>query len=106
MSVCHNHFQKEKNAIAVCTGVAIYILLRVCNYEPHCESESAVVPNEGAYLGKKSQPCCIREPIVNHSELGIVNCDSSSSGSGLHGCGFCHSFGVILRLKEMQTIVN
>ena len=41
-------------------------------------------------------PCCIREPIVNHREFSILNWFSTTPESGLHGCGFCHSYGVNL----------
>lgn len=43
------------------------------------------------YLGSRSQPCCIIEPAVNHTQLCIFQMLSNSSGSLLHGCGFSQS---------------
>ena len=43
-----------------------------------------------------SLPCCMRDPMVNQSAFNILNWFSTMSESGLHGCGFCHSYGVNL----------
>jgi hypothetical protein len=56
------------------------------------------------YRGKISLPCCISEPIVNHIEFINVKLFSNSSGSELHGCGFIHSPGAIL--KQIIFIVD
>jgi len=56
------------------------------------------------YLGAISDPCCIREPIVNHSELFKENLFSKTSGvSELQGCGFSHSYGLNLNTKRANT---
>jgi hypothetical protein len=53
------------------------------------------------YLGAISDPCCIREPIVNHNELFKENLFSKTSGaSELQGCGFSHSYGLNLNTKH------
>lgn len=55
------------------------------------------------YLGAISDPCCIREPIVNHNELFKENLFSKTSGaSELQGCGFSHSYGLNLNIENMQ----
>ena len=51
------------------------------------------------YLGAKSQPCCISEPMVNHILFRKLKSFSSSSGFGSHGWGFTHSYGVILIIE-------
>jgi len=57
------------------------------------------------YLGAISDPCCIREPIVNHSELFKENLFSKTSGaSELQGCGFSHSYGLNLNTKRANTL--
>lgn len=55
-----------------------------------------------AYLGRKSQPCCMSEPIANHKQLCNENWFSKWSGFGLQGCGFCHSYGVNLETSQLQ----
>lgn len=56
------------------------------------------------YLGAISDPCCIREPIVNHNELFKENLFSKTSGaSELQGCGFSHSYGLNLNIKHAHT---
>lgn len=55
------------------------------------------------YFGAISDPCCIREPIVNHNELFKENLFSKTSGaSELQGCGFSHSYGLNLNTENMQ----
>lgn len=51
---------------------------------------------ERAYLGRMSQPCRIREPMVNHKQLRSLKRFSRRSGFLLHGCGLYHSYGVNL----------
>lgn len=60
-----------------------------------CNHRTALL-NLVAYLGRKSHPCCIKEPMANHMQLKRVNWFSKWSGLGLHGWGFCHSYGVNL----------
>lgn len=52
--------------------------------------------HEKAYLGRISQPCRIREPMVNHKQLRSLKRFSRRSGFLLHGCGLYHSYGVNL----------
>lgn len=60
---------------------------------------------QNTYLGAISDPCCIREPIVNHSELFKENLFSKTSGaSELQGCGFSHSYGLNLNTKRANTL--
>lgn len=56
------------------------------------------------YLGAISDPCCIREPIVNHNELFKENLFSKTSGaSELQGCGFSHSYGLNLNKTKKRA---
>lgn len=48
------------------------------------------------YLGAMSEPCCISEPMVNHSEFMRLNWFSRISGSSLQGWGLSHSYGLNL----------
>ena len=52
------------------------------------------------YLGDKSLPCCIKEPIVNHIELIRLNSFTSTSGSSVHGWGLSHSYGLNLKTPK------
>ncbi len=45
-------------------------------------------------------PCCIRDPMLNQSELSRVNWFSTTSESGLHGFGLYHSYGVNLSFSQ------
>ena len=56
-----------------------------------------------AYLGRISDPWHKIDPIPNQSELLRVNWVSNSSGSVLQGCGLSHSYGVILKNKNVST---
>lgn len=59
-----------------------------------------------AYFGKKSQPCCIREPIANHMQFIKVNCVSVLSGCELQDDGDDHSYGVNLKLQECFNLLR
>lgn len=52
---------------------------------------------DDTHLGDMSEPCCIREPIVNQRELRRENWFSKTSGWSLQGCGLSHSYGLNLR---------
>ena len=52
------------------------------------------------YLGAISEPCCIREPMVNQKALLSVMQFSSSSGSWMQGWGLSHSSGAILKIDR------
>lgn len=54
------------------------------------------------YLGKKSHPCCISDPIANHMQFINVNCVSFLS-CGLHDDGVVHSYGVNLASMNSNT---
>lgn len=56
-----------------------------------------------AYFGRISQPCRIREPMVNHKQLRSLKRFSRRSGFLLHGCGLYHSYGVNLNLTIPNT---
>lgn len=47
-------------------------------------------------FGFRSEPCCIRVPIVNQKLFAIVNWFSIKSLWVSHGCGLCHSYGETL----------
>lgn len=49
-----------------------------------------------SYLGRKSQPCCINDPIANHIQFIKVNWVCIFSGCGSCGDGVGHSYGVNL----------
>jgi hypothetical protein len=53
------------------------------------------------HLGAMSEPCCIREPMVNQRELRRLNWFSRTSGSSLHGWGFSHSYGLNLHTHAL-----
>jgi len=57
-----------------------------------------------AYLGRMSQPCRIREPMVNHKQLRSLKRFSRRSGFLLHGCGLYHSYGVNLNSIIPKTL--
>lgn len=57
-----------------------------------------------AYLGRMSQPCRIREPMVNHKQLRSLKRFSRRSGFLLHGCGLYHSYGVNLNSIIPDTV--
>lgn len=61
-----------------------------------------------SYLGRKSQPCCIKEPIANHMQFINVNCVCIFSGCGSCGDGVGHSYGVNLNfsLIYQNLIIN
>lgn len=50
-----------------------------------------------SYLGKKSQLCCIRDPMANHKQFAREKIFSIFSPSGV--CVGCHSYGVNLSDK-------
>lgn len=56
-----------------------------------------------SYFGRRSEPCCIRVPIVSHIEFIRLKVFSNSSGSGLQGCGLSHSPGAALELHFIKT---
>lgn len=58
------------------------------------------------YLGAKSDPCCMREPIVNHSALFKENLFSKTSAgaSELHGRGVSHSYGLNLKNNTQKHV--
>ena len=51
-------------------------------------------------------PCCIRDPIVNHKLFTIENWFSTIPESGLHGCGFCHSYGLKRARKNIIKLTT
>lgn len=55
------------------------------------------VNNNNSYLGKKSQPCCINDPIANHIQFIKVNCVSIFPVCESQGEGVGHSYGVNLK---------
>lgn len=60
---------------------------------------SVAVKVGGTYFGAISEPCCIKDPIVNHSEFKRVNWFSSTGGSSIQFRGLSHSYGLNLRRK-------
>ena len=56
------------------------------------------------YLGERSLPCCIKDPIVNHIELIRLNSFTKTSGSSVHGCGLSHSYGLNLLFTKLLII--
>lgn len=57
-----------------------------------------------SYLGRKSQPCCINDPIANHIQFIKVNCVCIFSGCGSCGDGVGHSYGVNLNFSLFLLI--
>lgn len=59
-------------------------------------------------MGATSEPCCMREPVVNQKLLERLNWFSSSSGSSMHGYGLSHSYGENLARihMTMDTMTN
>lgn len=53
------------------------------------------------YLGNKSQPWVVREPMENHKQLVRLKVSSSSSGSELQGWGFSHWYGEHLKQPRL-----
>ncbi len=47
----------------------------------------------GDYLGARSQPCCIKDPIVNQKLFKRLNIFSKILSSCLHGLHGFHSYG-------------
>ena len=57
-----------------------------------------------SYLGDKSLPCCIRDPIVNHIEFTREKSFTNTSDSVRQGWGLSHSYG--LNLKKSKKSRN
>ena len=52
-------------------------------------------------LGLMSLPCCMSVPTANQKAFDNVNTFSTTSVSGLHGCGLYHSYG----LQQCDSVV-
>ena len=59
-----------------------------------------------SYLGDKSLPCCIRDPIVNHIEFTNEKSFTNTSDSVLQGWGLSHSYGLNLKKKIIINLWN
>ena len=57
---------------------------------------SAIIFCICTYLGVRSLPCCISEPIVNHIEFTKEKSLTNTSWSVLQGWGLSHSYGLNL----------
>lgn len=58
----------------------------------------------GTYFGAISEPCCIKDPIVNHSEFKRVNWFSTTGCSSIQFLGLSHSYGLNLRPNIARSI--
>lgn len=62
--------------------------------------------NLTAYLGRMSEPCRIKDPMVNHMQLSSLKRFSRWSGFLLHGWGLYHSYGVNLNWSTLDNSLN
>ena len=57
-----------------------------------------------SYFGARSDPCCMRAPILCQRQLSRLRPFSNSSGSDSQGWALSHSWGLSLKNKEHRVL--